>query len=83
MPFKKGGFHLAIKYGCYIVPVAIYGSHDIMHTNGPIKSKKTIMMEIGKPISSADYSTKNMREFIIRGRDAVIKQMTSLSGAKK
>jgi 1-acyl-sn-glycerol-3-phosphate acyltransferase len=73
--FKKGGFHTAIKAGCYIVPIAILNSRDIV-PKGSLRIKKgTIKMRIGRPIPVKDYSKENINELITRTREAVISQM--------
>src|SRR4030043_2075653 len=75
--FKKGGFHMAFKAGCDIVPIAILNSRDIV-PKGSLRIKKgTIKMNIGRPIPVKDYS-EDMNKLIKRTREAVISQMTDI-----
>ncbi|MCX7965944.1 MAG: 1-acyl-sn-glycerol-3-phosphate acyltransferase, partial [Syntrophorhabdaceae bacterium] len=57
LPFKKGGFNLAIKEGVPIIPVGIIGTHDLQPEgyNVPVK-KGTIKVLISKPL----YTSKNL-----------------------
>jgi 1-acyl-sn-glycerol-3-phosphate acyltransferase len=73
--FKSGGFHLALKSGTDIVPVAIVDSHLIV-PKGSLRIKKgTISMNIGRSIRTRDYSKKDMNQLMDRVRDAMLKGM--------
>lgn len=73
--FKPGGFHLALKAGSDIVPVAITDSHRIVR-KGSLRIKKgTILMTIGQPIPTNQYSRKDMNLLMDRVRDALVNQM--------
>ncbi|HJX34706.1 MAG TPA: lysophospholipid acyltransferase family protein [Desulfatiglandales bacterium] len=75
--FKKGGFHMAFKAGCDIIPIAILNSRDIV-PKGSLRIKKgTIKINIGRPIPVKDYS-EDMNKLIKRTREAVISQMTDI-----
>jgi 1-acyl-sn-glycerol-3-phosphate acyltransferase len=50
LPFKKGGFHLAVDSGAQIVPVAIKGSHEIMPRGALLTRPGVVEFEIGAPI---------------------------------
>jgi 1-acyl-sn-glycerol-3-phosphate acyltransferase len=56
-PFKKGGFHLALKSECDIVPVTIIDSYRIMPKGSLRINRGRIVMVIGKPIN-----TKGLRK---------------------
>ena len=73
--FKNGGFHLAIKSHCDIVPVAIVDSHLIV-PKGSLRIKKgMIRMNIGRPIPTDDYTKKDMNRLMDLVRDALINEM--------
>ena len=74
-PFKRGGFHLALKAGCDLVPVAIINSRSIVPKGSLRINKGTFGMNIGKPISVKDYSRKEMDKLMNRVREAIISQM--------
>ena len=74
-PLKKGGFHMALKSGCDIVPVAISNSCRIV-TKGSLKiNKGSFDIHFGKPISIKDYGRNNMAELMERVREAILNQM--------
>jgi len=73
--FKSGGFHLALKSGSDIVPVAIVDSHLIV-PKGSFRIKKgTILMNIGPSIPTRDCSRKDMNQLMDRVRDAMLNEM--------
>jgi 1-acyl-sn-glycerol-3-phosphate acyltransferase len=74
-PFKTGGFRLALKAGCDVVPVAITNSRNIVPKGSLRINKGTIAMNIGTPISVKDYSKKDMDKLMAQVRDAILSQM--------
>ncbi len=73
--FKSGGFHLALKSGADIVPVAIVDSHLIVSKGSLRINKGTILMNIGRSIPTRDCSKKDMNRLMDRVRDALINEM--------
>ena len=55
LPFKKGGFVMAIRGRSAVVPLVILGSHDAMRKGSPIIRPVTISVRIGESLASADY----------------------------
>ena len=76
--FKKGGFHMAIKAGCDIVPIAVVNSRAIVPKGSLRINKGTIKMNIGRPIPVKDYSKRDINDLIKRTREAVISQMAKI-----
>jgi 1-acyl-sn-glycerol-3-phosphate acyltransferase len=50
LPFKEGGFKIATKTGCPIVPVAIVNTENIFETHLPKVKKQTVSVRFGTPI---------------------------------
>lgn len=50
LPFKKGGFHLAIDSGVEIVPVAIRGTAELMPASSLLLRAGEAFVEFGAPI---------------------------------
>jgi 1-acyl-sn-glycerol-3-phosphate acyltransferase len=73
--FKKGGFHLALKSGCDIVPVAIVKSRDIVPKGSLKINKGTIYLNIGRPIPLKDLSKRDLNPLMEKVRDEVIGMM--------
>ena len=73
--FKGGGFNLALKSGCDIVPIAINGSYRIA-PKGSLRIKKgSFSLSIGKPISLAGYTKRKTPQLMGQVREAMLKQM--------
>lgn len=75
LPFKKGGFILALKSGCELVPVTISGSNRIAFKGSLRINPGRIIMTIGKPISLKGYGKHNVEELMSRTHDAMRSQM--------
>jgi 1-acyl-sn-glycerol-3-phosphate acyltransferase len=67
LPFKKGGFHLAMDSGADIVPVAIRGSREVMPRGAALIKAGTVTLEVGEPIPTAGLKSAD--------RDALIKKV--------
>ena len=66
LPFKKGGFVMAIKAQAPIVPVAVQGGRDAMRKGSRIVRPVTVSIRVGAPIETAGVE--------LRDRDLVIAQ---------
>jgi 1-acyl-sn-glycerol-3-phosphate acyltransferase len=53
LPFKKGGFLMAIKARAPIVPVAVQGGRAAMHKGSSIIRPATVSIRVGEPIETA------------------------------
>jgi 1-acyl-sn-glycerol-3-phosphate acyltransferase len=72
LPFKKGGFILAIQAGVPVVPVSIRGGHDVLPKGSLTPRCGTIQIEFGEPIDTSGYSmeTKDSLIEVVRQRIA-------------
>ena len=71
LPFKKGGFVMAIKAGAPIVPVAISGGRDAMQRGSKVIKPVTISIRVGQPIETADVDLDDRDELIARVRERI------------
>ncbi len=71
LPFKKGGFVMAIKAGAPIVPVAISGGRAAMQRGSSIIRPVTISIRVGPPIETADVDLDDRDELIGRVRERI------------
>jgi 1-acyl-sn-glycerol-3-phosphate acyltransferase len=78
-PFKKGGFHLALKSGCDIVPVTIVNSYQIMPKGSLRIYRGKIVMFIGKPISTEGRRKSDMEVLMREVGDAMNRAMEIMS----
>ena len=69
LPFKKGGFVMAIKAGAPIVPVAISGGRDAMQRGSTIIKPVKISIRVGPPIETAGVDLDDRDELIARVRE--------------
>ena len=71
LPFKKGGFIMALKGQAPIVPVAISGTRDAMQKGSVIIRPVRIVVRFGPPIETAGLSLDDRDGLILRARSAV------------
>jgi len=74
-PFKRGGFRLAVKSGYDVVPVVIINSRNIVPKGSLRISKGSFTMNIGSPISVAEYSKKEIDQLMARVSEVMVRQM--------
>jgi 1-acyl-sn-glycerol-3-phosphate acyltransferase len=70
-PFKKGGFHLAIKAGVPIVPVALRGTRELMPAGSLLLRSGTMTVIIGEPIATLGLSDEERAALNERVRGVV------------
>jgi 1-acyl-sn-glycerol-3-phosphate acyltransferase len=69
LPFKKGGFIMAIKAGAPVVPIAIKGARDAMRKGSLVIRPVTVTVRIGQPVETAGLTLED--------RDLVVQQVRS------
>ena len=52
LPFRKGAFHMAMRAGAPIVPIAISGARDAMRKGSYIIRPVTVRLRLGAPIET-------------------------------
>jgi 1-acyl-sn-glycerol-3-phosphate acyltransferase len=70
-PFLPGAFFLAIKAQVDIVPVALVGTYELLPMNTYHIKCRPLEMHVGQPISTAEYTLRNMEELSDRVHAAV------------
>jgi 1-acyl-sn-glycerol-3-phosphate acyltransferase len=73
LPFKKGGFIMAIEAGAPIVPVAIQGGRDAMRKGSAFVRPVNVSVRIGKPVSTAGLTMNDRDALIVQVRGEVQK----------
>jgi 1-acyl-sn-glycerol-3-phosphate acyltransferase len=68
LPFKKGGFLMALRAGAPIVPVAVQGGTDAMRRGSKIIHPATISIRVGAPIETAGLDQPDRDELIAQVR---------------
>jgi 1-acyl-sn-glycerol-3-phosphate acyltransferase len=71
LPFKKGGFIMALKGRAPIVPVAIRGARDAMKKGSLIIRPVHVTVSFGSPIETAGLTMEDRDVLIAQARSAV------------
>jgi 1-acyl-sn-glycerol-3-phosphate acyltransferase len=71
LPFKKGGFVMAIKAQAPIVPVAIQGGREAMHKGSKIIWPVTVSIRVGEPIETAGLTVEQRHRLIADVRSRI------------
>jgi 1-acyl-sn-glycerol-3-phosphate acyltransferase len=69
--FKKGGFHLALKSGCAILPIGINQSYKIMSKGSFLINPGRFYMKVGKPIAVEEYKKQDLGQLIMHVRNTI------------
>jgi 1-acyl-sn-glycerol-3-phosphate acyltransferase len=74
LPFKKGGFIMAIKAQAPIVPTAIAGARDAMHKGSFVIRPVTVKVKFSPPIETAGMTLddRDQLSHTVRDRIAVL-----------
>jgi 1-acyl-sn-glycerol-3-phosphate acyltransferase len=71
LPFKKGGFIMAIKGGAPIVPVAITGAREAMRKGSFVIQPVTVRVRFGTPVETAGMTLDDRDTLVSLVRDKV------------
>lgn len=79
LPFKKGGFRLALQMGATILPIGIRGAR-LIHGKGSwdVNPGKTVEIHIGNPIDTTQFKPTDYPELM----ELVETQIRELAGVK-
>jgi 1-acyl-sn-glycerol-3-phosphate acyltransferase len=77
LPFKKGGFLLAIKAQCPIVPVAVSGGMSAMRKGSPLIWPTTVTVDIGAPIATTGLAAEQRDRLIEAVRSSIQSRLPS------
>jgi len=80
LPFKKGGFVLAIKSGAPIVPVSIYGTDKILPRKSlTLGEGKSVKILVHPPVETCSFTMENKEGLIDLVRTKIESGIKSLS----
>jgi 1-acyl-sn-glycerol-3-phosphate acyltransferase len=71
LPFKKGGFLLAVETGTKIVPVTIQGSADVLPAGEWRLRPGTIEISVDKPVGVDGYRAGKLRGLVEQVRETI------------
>ena len=75
LPFKKGGFLMAIKAQAPIVPVAVSGGLNAMRKGSPLIWPVTIRVNLGKPIETKGYGLDERDKLVEAVRNSIAERL--------
>ena len=71
LPFKKGGFVMALRGRAAVVPLTILGAGEAMRKGSPIIRPVTVSVRIGRPIDSRRFGAGRSGELMAATRSAM------------
>jgi len=71
LPFKKGGFIMAIRAQVPVVPVSVQGGRAAMRKGSALVRPVRVSVRIGRPIPTAGLTTENRDELIAKVREEI------------
>ena len=75
LPFKKGGFLMALKAQVPIVPVAVSGGRSAMRKGSPLIWPTTISIELAPPVSTDGLDFDDRDALVDRVRSAISERL--------
>jgi 1-acyl-sn-glycerol-3-phosphate acyltransferase len=76
LPFKKGGFIMAIKGQAPVVPIGISGARSAMRKGSPVIYPVTVRVRIGAPVETAGMAMEDRDRLVSTVRDRVASLLT-------
>jgi 1-acyl-sn-glycerol-3-phosphate acyltransferase len=71
LPFKRGGFRLAVRAGVPILPVGIAGTGRILPKRGGFQGRGDVALVVGEPVPTSGYGVRELDALIARVRNDV------------
>jgi 1-acyl-sn-glycerol-3-phosphate acyltransferase len=71
LPFKKGGFILALKGQAPVVPIAITGAQKAMRKGSPLIYPVTVRVRIGEPVETAGMTLDDRDALVAAVRERI------------
>lgn len=71
LPFKRGGFHLALDTGLPILPVAILGSDALMRKGSWLILPGAIHVSVRPVVETRDFGRERINDLVERVRSAI------------
>ena len=71
LPFKKGGFIMAIKAQAPIVPIAVQGARDAMRKGSAFIRPVVVSIRVGEPIETAGKTLDQRDALLTETRERI------------
>ena len=76
LPFKKGGFIMALKGEAPVVPIAISGAQNAMRKGSPLIYPVTVHVRIGEPVETAGMTLEDRDRLVTAVRNRIQSLLT-------
>lgn len=76
LPFKKGGFIMAIKAQAPVVPVAIRGARNAMRKGSPIIHPVRVSIQFASAVETSGLTLDDRDDLVARVRNAVARMLS-------
>jgi 1-acyl-sn-glycerol-3-phosphate acyltransferase len=71
LPYKKGGFVLAIRSGVPIIPVGIAGTERIMPPGWRIRGRSLVSVVVGESMDTSSYTMEKRHDLVREVRERI------------
>lgn len=71
LPFKKGGFLMAIKAQAPVIPVAVSGGRAAMRKGSPLIWPVTVTVDLGEPVPTTGLRVEDRDQLVARVRSSI------------
>jgi 1-acyl-sn-glycerol-3-phosphate acyltransferase len=75
LPFKSGGFFVAIDAGVPIIPMAVQGTFDVMPKHRNIIRSNDVQIVLRPPIDATDYTRHTKNDLMTHVRSEILAAM--------
>jgi 1-acyl-sn-glycerol-3-phosphate acyltransferase len=82
LPFKKGGFHLALDAGVPIVPVALIGTRECMPRGSFLCRAGRVRVVVGAPVPTEGLSEADRDRLLDDIRDTIARELAAAAPAE-
>ena len=80
LPFKRGGFLMALRSELPVVPVGIRGNFDVRPKGRFVIHPRKVEVHYGRPLDPLDYGIHDMKRFVADVR-AEVRRLADIEGA--
>lgn len=75
LPFKRGGFHIAVNTGADVVPLALKGLHGLLPPGRAFAAAGEVELHIGRPVAAPEPGPDAVETLSQRVRAAILSML--------